>query len=251
MKIVVVGGTGLIGSRVVEKLSAQGHRAVAASPSSGVNTLTGEGLAEVLKDASAVIDASNAPSRKDDAAMDFFKTSTRNLLAEGAAAGVKHHIALSVVGADRLPESGYLRAKLAQENLIGSSRIPWSIVRATQFFESLEGIADFSTNGKTVRLPPAFVQPIAAGDVASAICRVALDAPLNGTVEIAGPEKFRLYELVRRVLASRKDPREVVADPQASYYDIRVTETALIPGDGVRIGQTRIEDWLSRATAAS
>jgi uncharacterized protein YbjT (DUF2867 family) len=247
MKIVVIGGSGLIGSKLVTKLREQGHEAVAASPNSGVNTLTGEGLAEVLKGASVVVDVSNSPSWEDNAVMKFFETSTRNLLAYEAA-GVGHHVALSVVGSERLLESGYFRAKIAQENLIKSSSIPYSIVRATQFFEFIKGIADFSTDGNTVRLPSALIQPMAAEDVASAVCRVALGSPLNGTVEIGGPEQFRLYELVRRGLAARKDPREVVADPQARYYGIELSETMLIPGGDARLGETRFETWLSQST---
>lgn len=250
MKIVVIGGTGLIGSKVVEKLKAKGYGAVAAAPSTGVNTLTGEGLAEVLTGASVVIDVSNAPSWEDNAVMKFFETSTRNLLAAEAAAGVAHHAALSVVGSERMLESGYFRAKVAQENLIKSSSIPYSIVRATQFFEFIKGIADFSTEGKTVRLPPALIQPMAADDVASGVCRVALGSPLKGTVEIGGPEKFHLDELVRRALAVWKDPREVVADPQARYYGIKVGETTLIPGADARLGEIHLEDWLSPAMSA-
>src|SRR5690242_4088658 len=245
VKIVVIGGSGLIGSKVVSKLREHGHEAVAASPNSGVNTLTGEGLAEVLKGASAAVDVSNSPSWEDDAVMKFFDTSTRNLLSYEAAAGVGHHVALSVVGSERLLESGYFRAKIAQESLIKSSSIPYSIVRATQFFEFIKGIADSSTDGNTVRLPPALIQPMAADDVASAVCGVALGSPVNGTVEIGGPERFRLYELVRRGLAASKDPREVVADPQARYYGINVSETTLIPGGDAQLGPTRLEDWLS------
>src|SRR5436305_5144125 len=190
VKIVVIGGSGLIGSKVVPKLREQGHEAVAASPSSGVNTLTGEGLAEVLKGASVVVDVTNAPSWEDNAVMNFFETSTRNLLAYEGAAGVGHHVALSVVGSERMLESGYFRAKIAQENLIKSSSIPYSIVRATQFFEFLKGIADFSTDGNTIRLPSALIQPMAAEDVASAVCRVALGPRLNETVEVGGPAEF-------------------------------------------------------------
>jgi uncharacterized protein YbjT (DUF2867 family) len=229
VKIVVIGGSGLIGSKLVTKLREHGHEAVAASPNSGVNTLTREGLAEVLKGASVVVDVSNSPSWEDNAVMKFFETSTRNLLTYEAAAGVGHHVALSVVGTERLLESGYFRAKIAQENLIKASSIPYSIVRATQFFEFIKGIADLSTDSNTVRLAPALIQPMAAEDVASAVCRVALGSPLNGTVELGGPEKFRMDELVRRALAARKDPREVVADPQARYYGIKVSETTLIP----------------------
>lgn len=247
MKIVVIGGSGLIGSKLVPKLREHGHEAVAASPESGVNTLTGEGLADALKGASVVVDVSNSPSWEDNAVMEFFETSTRNLLAYEAAAGVGHHVALSVVGSERLLESGYFRAKIAQENLIKSSSIPYSIVRATQFFEFIKGIADFATDGNTVRLPSALIQPMAADDVASAVCRVALGSPLNGADEIGGPEQFRLYELVRRALAARNDPREVVADPQAPYYGIKVSETTLIPGSDARLGETRFETWLSQS----
>lgn len=250
MKIVVIGGTGLIGSRVVEKLRARGHQAVAASPRTGVNAFTGEGLPEALKGASVVVDASNAPLREDNAVMKFFETSTRNLLAGEKAAGVGHHIVLSVVGAERMPESGYIRAKIAQETLTRTSSTPYSIVRATQFFESLKDIANFSSDGKVVRQPPALVQPMAAEDVASEICRVALGPPLNGTVEIAGPERLSMYEWIRRGLAASRDPREVVADPQARYYDIKVNQTTLIPGDDARLGATHFEEWLSPAMSS-
>jgi uncharacterized protein YbjT (DUF2867 family) len=247
MKIVVIGGTGLIGSKVVQKLKAHGHEPVAASPNTGVNTLTGEGLAEAVKGASVVIDVSNSPSWEDNAVMKFFETSTRNLLAAEAAAAVGHHVALSVVGSERLLESGYFRAKIAQETLIKSSSIPYSIVRATQFFEFIKGIADLSTEGNTVRLPPALIQPMAAEDVAAAVCRVAVGSPLNGTVEVGGPEKFRLDQLIRQALAARKDPREVVTDPQARYYGIKVDDSSLIPGSNARLGETRFEEWLSPA----
>ena len=221
MRIVVIGGTGLIGSKVVTKLREHGHEAVAASPNSGVNSITGEGLADALKGASVVVDVTNAPSWEDAAVMTFFETSTRNLLAGEEAAGVQHHVALSVVGTDRLLKSGYFRAKLAQENLIKSSSIPYSIVRATQFFEFVKGISDLSTKENKVRLPTALIQPMAADDVASEVAGVAMGTPVNGTVEIGGPEQFRLDELVRRALAARKDPRQVIADPQASYYGMR------------------------------
>jgi uncharacterized protein YbjT (DUF2867 family) len=247
MKIVVIGGSGLIGSKLVTKLREHGHEAVAASPKSGVNTLTSEGLAEALKGASVVIDVSNAPSWEDSAVMKFFETSTRNLLASETAAGVGHHVALSVVGSERLLESGYFRAKIAQENLIKGSSIPYSIVRATQFFEFVKGIADFSADGNTVRLPPVLIQPMASDDVASAVGRVALGAPVNGTVEVGGPEKFRLDELIRRALAAWKDPREVVADPHARYYGIEVKERTLVPGDDARLGETRFETWLTQS----
>src|SRR5438874_10165354 len=225
MKIVVIGGTGLIGSKLVSKLREHGHEAIPAAPNTGVNTVTGEGLAEVLKGASVVVDVSNSPSWEDAAVLNFFETSTHNLLTYEAAAGVGHHVALSVVGTERLLESGYFRAKIAQENLIKGSSIPYSIVRATQFFEFVKGIADFSTDGNKVRLPPALIQPMAADDVASAVGRIAMGAPVNGTIEVGGPEQFRLDELVRRGLAARNDPREVVADPQARYYGAALSES--------------------------
>jgi uncharacterized protein YbjT (DUF2867 family) len=248
MKIIVIGGSGLIGSRLVKQFGEQGHEAIAASPKSGVNTLTGEGLAEALKGASVVVDVSNSPSWEDAAVMKFFETSTRNLLAYEAAAGVGHHVALSVVGSERLLESGYFRAKITQENLIKGSSIPYSIIRATQFFEFVKGIADFSTDGNKVRLPPALIQPMAADDVASAVGRIAMGAPVNGTVEVGGPEQFRLDELVRRGLAARKDPREVVADPHARYYGVELSESTLVPGDDAQLGQTRFADWLKHST---
>ncbi len=246
MKIVVIGGTGLIGSKLVNQLRDHGHETIAASPASGVNTLTGEGLAEALKGASVVIDVTNSPSWEDSAVMKFFETSTRKLLAGEAAAGVGHHVALSVAGTDRLLESGFFRAKLAQESLIKHASIPWSIVRATQFFEFVRSIADFSTDGNKVRLPPALIQPMAADDVARAVARVAMGSPVNGTVEVAGPEKFRLDELVRRELAALKDPREVITDPRARYVGIALTGSELIPGAEARLGKTRFEDWLQR-----
>jgi uncharacterized protein YbjT (DUF2867 family) len=251
MKIVVIGGTGLIGSKLVAKLDEQGHDAVPASPASGVNTLTGEGLSEVLKGAQVVVDVSNSPDWEDDAVMHFFETSTRNLLAAEAAAGVGHHVALSVVGTDRMQESGYFRAKLAQEKLIESSSIPYSIVHATQFFEFVKGIADEATDGNEVRLPPALFQPMAARDVASGVARVAVGPPRNGIVEIAGPEQFPLDELVRSVLKATGDPREVITDPQARYFGINPGERTLLPGDDARIAETRFEDWSKRAATAS
>jgi uncharacterized protein YbjT (DUF2867 family) len=247
VKIVVIGGSGLIGSKLVTKLREHGHEAIAASPSYGVNTLTGEGLSDVLKGTSVAVDVSNSPSWEDTAVMEFFETSTRNLLANEAAAGVGHHVALSVVGSERLLDSGYFRAKIAQENLIKSSSIPYSIVRATQFFEFIKGIADFSTDGNTVRLPTALIQPMAADDVASAVCRVALGSPLNGVVEVGGAEQFRLDELVRRALAARNDPRTVIVDPEARYYGIKLSETMLIPGHDARLGETCFETWLSQS----
>ena len=249
MKIIVIGGSGLIGSKVVEKLGAQGHQAVPASPNSGVNTLTGEGLADVLKGASVVVDVSNSPSWEDAAVLKFFETSTRNLLTYEAAAGVGHHVALSVVGTDRLSESGYFRAKIAQEKLIKESSIPYSIVHATQFFEFLKGLADISFDGDKVHLPPVLFQPMAADDVATGVARVAVSAPVNGIVEIAGPEQFRVDELVRRRLASLKDPREVIADPNARYDGAKVSDRTLLPGNDARLGETRFETWLTQPAA--
>jgi uncharacterized protein YbjT (DUF2867 family) len=246
MKVVVIGGSGLIGSKLVNKLREHGHEATAASPKSGVNTLTNLGLPEALKGASVVVDVSNAPSWEDAAVMNFFETSTRNLLAHEAGAGVGHHVALSVVGTERLLESGYFRAKIAQENLIKASSIPYTIVRATQFYEFFNGIADFSTKDNEVHLPSALIQPIAADDVASALARIATGAPLNGTVEIGGPEQFRLDELIRRGLAARKDPRKVVADPQATYYGVKVTKGALVPENNASLGKLRFDEWLAQ-----
>jgi uncharacterized protein YbjT (DUF2867 family) len=248
MKIVIIGGTGLIGSKLVATLDEHGHDAVAASPNTGVNTLTGEGLSDVLVDASVVVDVSNSPDWADDAVMRFFQTSTRNLLAAEAAAGVGHHVALSVVGTDRLTESGYFRAKLAQEELIRNSSIPYTIVHATQFFEFVNGIADEATDGNTVRLPPALFQPMAADDVASALARVAVGSPANRIVEIGGPDQFRLDELVRGVLAAHEDPREVIADPQARYFGIAPSERTLLPGDDARLGTTHFSDWFTDTT---
>jgi uncharacterized protein YbjT (DUF2867 family) len=248
MKIVVVGGTGLIGSKLVKKLRPLGHEVVDAAPSTGVNSITGEGLADALKGAAVVVDVTNSPSWEDAAVLKFFETSTRNLLSYGAAAGVGHHVALSVVGTERLLESGFFRAKLAEENLIKASSIPYSIVRATQFFEFVKSIADLSTEGNKVRLPPVLIQPMAADDVADALARIATSTPVNGTVEIGGPEKFRLDELVRRDLAAFHDPRRVISDPKARYYGIAVTERALVPGDGARLGGLRLEAWLGQAT---
>ncbi len=248
MKIVVIGGTGLIGSKLVKKLPEHGHEAVAASPDSGVNTLTGEGLAEALRGASVVIDVSNSPSFEDAAVLKFFETSTRNLLAAEADAGVGHHVALSVVGTDRLLASGYFRAKMAQETLIKASSIPYSIVRATQFFEFINGIAGGATDGTRVRLAPVFIQPMAADDVASAVGRTAVGTPLNSTLEIAGPERFRLDEFIRQGLGARNDPREIVADPRAAYFGAELSERTLVAGDDARLGETRFEDWL-RQTA--
>jgi uncharacterized protein YbjT (DUF2867 family) len=244
MKIVVIGGSGLIGSKLVAKLREDGHEAVAASPDSGVNTLTGEGLAEVLKGASVMVDVSNSPSWEDAAVMNFFETSTRNLVKSEAAAGVKHHVALSVVGTDRLAESGYFRAKIAQEKLIKESSIPYSIVHATQFFEFLKGLAEISMVGDKVHLPPVLFQPMAADDVASGVAKVAVSPPINDIVEIAGPEQFRVDELVRRRLASLKDSPEVIADPNARYAGAKLGERTLVPGKEARLGETRFADWL-------
>jgi uncharacterized protein YbjT (DUF2867 family) len=249
VKIVVIGGSGLIGSKLVTKLRENGHEAVAASPNTGVNTITGEGLAEALKGASVVVDVSNSPSWEDAAVMKFFETSTRNLLTNAIAAGVGHHVALSVVGTDRMLSSGYFRAKMAQEKLIKDSPIPYSIVHATQFFEFIKGIADISTVDNKVRLPHVLFQPMAADDVASAVGKVAMGAPVNGTVEVGGPEKFQLDELIRQALAAWKDPREVVADPHATYYGVEVSERTLIPDDGAQLGETRFADWLKQPGA--
>jgi len=247
MKIVVIGGTGLIGSKLFNKLREHGHEAIAAAPNTGVNTLTGEGLTEVLKAASVVVDVSNSPSWEDAAVLKFFETSTRNLLTYEAAAGVGHHVTLSVVGTDRLSESGYFRAKIAQEKLIKESSLPYSIVHATQFFEFLKGLADISMVGDQVHLPHVLFQPMAADDVASGVARVAVGPPVNGIVEIGGPEQFRLDELVRRRLAALKDLREVIADPNARYAGAKLGERTLVPGNDARLGETRFETWLSQS----
>jgi uncharacterized protein YbjT (DUF2867 family) len=249
MKIVVIGGTGLIGSKLVNKLREHGHEAAAAAPNTGVNTLTGEGLAEVLKGASVVVDVSNSPSWDDAAVLNFFETSTRNLLRYEAAAGVRHHVALSVVGTGQLSESGYFRAKIAQEKLIQESSVPYTIIHATQFFEFLKGLADISMVGDKVHLPPVLFQPMAADDVASAVGKVAVGSPANGIVEIGGPEQFRLDELVRRRLATLKDSREVVADPDARYSGAKISEKTLVPGYNARLGETRFETWLTQSAA--
>jgi uncharacterized protein YbjT (DUF2867 family) len=246
MKIVVIGGTGLIGSKLVTKLGEQGHEMVAASPDTGVNTLTGEGLADALVGASVVIDVSNSPSFEDSAVMRFFATSTRNLIAAEAAAGIGHHVALSVVGTERLPESGYFRAKVAQEQLIEKSSIPYSIVHATQFFEFVGSIADAATAGGTVRLAPVLFQPIAGDDVAQAVGRIAVGSPLNGRVEVAGPERFRMDEFFREALAARHDPREVVTDPHARYFAAELSEGTLVPGSDAILAETRYSDWPGR-----
>jgi uncharacterized protein YbjT (DUF2867 family) len=251
MKIVVIGGTGLIGSKLVTKLRDQAHDVVPASPASGVNTLTGEGLADALPGASVVIDVSNSPSFEDAAVLEFFETSSRNLLAAEAAAGVGHHVALSVVGTADLAGSGYFRAKTAQEKLIADSPIPHSIVHATQFFEFLPGLADIHTVDGTVRVPPALFQPMAADDVAATVARVAVAPPVNGIIEVGGPDTFRLDELLRRALAARGDAREVVADPQARYTGAAIDERTLIPGDGATLGTIHYDDWLRSINTAS
>jgi uncharacterized protein YbjT (DUF2867 family) len=251
MKIVVIGGTGLIGSKLVARLREQGHEAVPASPDSGVNTLTGEGLSEVLAGAQVVVDVSNSPSFDDEAVLAFFESSSRNLLTAEEAAGVGHHVALSVVGTDRLSESGYFRGKIAQETLIKGSPIPYSIVHATQFFEFVKSIADAAADGDTVRLAPVLIQPIAADDVAAAVGRTAVGPPLNGIVEVAGPEQFQLDELIRRGLEARNDPRQVIADPEARYFGARLDERTLVPGDDARLAETHFEEWLDQSRAMS
>ena len=251
MKIVVIGGTGLIGSKVVATLREQGHDAVPASPRLGINTLTGEGLAEVLAGASVVVDVSNAPSFEEAAVLSFFVTSTRNLLAAEAAAGVGHHVALSIVGIDRSPDNGYFQAKLAQETLIAAGPIPYSIVRATQFFEFIDGIADAATTGNEVHIAPVAFQPMAADDVARAVAGVAANAPLNGRVEIAGPDRLRFDEVIRRRLVARHDSRRVIADPRAVYFGSVPGEQSLIPLNAAQLGKTRFEDWLTHAPMAA
>jgi uncharacterized protein YbjT (DUF2867 family) len=246
MNIVVIGGTGLIGTRLVDMLRQGGHDVVAAAPNSGVNTITGEGLGEALSGAEVVVDVANSPSLDGQAARQFFETSGRNLLAAEAAAGVRHHVALSIVGADRVTESAYLQAKLTQERLIKASKVPFTIVRSTQFFEFMSGIAKDATTGQTVRLSPALLQPIAADDVAAALADVAVGAPANGTIEIAGPERLGLDELVRRFLGAMKDARQVVADAHARYFGAELNDKSLTPGDSPRVGRTRFADWLNR-----
>jgi uncharacterized protein YbjT (DUF2867 family) len=250
MKIVVIGGTGLIGSKVVACLNEEDHEAVAASPDTGVNTLTGEGLAEVLESASVVVDVSNSPSFEDDAVMEFFTTSTTNLLTAEVDAGVRHHVALSVVGTERLTESGYLRAKIAQEKLIEDSTIPYSIVHATQFFEFVKSIAEEATDGDTVRLAHVLIQPMAADDVVAAVCEIAQRSPADDIIEIAGPEQFRLDELISQGLTAKGDPRTVVADPKARYFGAELGERTLLPTNAVHLGAIRFSDWLARAATA-
>ena len=246
MKIVVIGGTGLIGSKLVNNLRAHGHEAVPAAPDTGVNTLTGEGLTEALEGAAVVVDVSNSPSFEDAAALEFFETSTRNILEAEAAAGVRYHVALSIVGTERLAESGYIRAKIAQEQLIKDSSIPYTIVHATQFFEFATRIADEASDGDTVRVPPVLIQPMAADDVAAAVCNVTLAAPLNNTTEVAGPAPLRFEDFVRQGLRAVGDQRVVVADPQARYHGAQLSERTLLPGDGAQLAATRFDDWLSQ-----
>jgi uncharacterized protein YbjT (DUF2867 family) len=250
MKLVIIGGTGLIGSKLVARLRERGEDAVPASLDTGVNTLTGDGLDQVLQGASIVVDVSNSPSFEADAVMQFFTTSTRHLLDSAAAAGVAHYVALSVVGAERIADSPYLRAKNAQEQLIKASGHPYTIVHATQFFEFINRIADEATDGATVRLPPVLIQPMAAEDVAGALASIAVGAPVNGTVEIAGPQQFRFNALVEQGLRARHDTREVVVDPKARYFGAVLDERALIPADNARLGKIRLEDWLTQHALA-
>jgi uncharacterized protein YbjT (DUF2867 family) len=247
MKVVVIGGSGLIGSNIVKRLRLDGHETVAASPATGVNTITGQGLAEVLDGAQAVIDVANSPSFDDLEVMEFFETSGRNLLNAEAKAGVEHHLALSVVGTDRLPDSGYFRAKVAQENLIKASKIPYTILRSTQFFEFIEGIISSGTKGDTTRLSPALVQPIAADDVSAVLADLAVGAPVNGTVEVAGPDRFPLDVLALKFLSARAIKRQVIADVHARYFGSELNDRSLVAGDYALIGPTRFQNWLSRA----
>ncbi|WP_437758374.1 SDR family oxidoreductase [Sorangium sp. So ce1389] len=249
MKIVVIGGTGLIGTKLVRKLRQKGHEVVAASPGTGVNCITGEGLAEALAGAEVVVDVANSPSFEDKAVLDFFEISGRNLLAAEAAAGVKHHVALSVVGTDRMLGSGYFRAKMAQEALIEASGIPYTILRATQFFEFMGGIARSSAGAEQIRLSPALVQPIASEDVAEALADVTLGAPMNGILEVAGPERRPLAELVREYLSANKDHRDVIIDVEAPYFGVRLDDQSLTPGDSARVMPTRFDDWLALSLA--
>jgi uncharacterized protein YbjT (DUF2867 family) len=246
VKVVVVGGTGLIGSKLVARLVEHGHEAVVAAPSTGVDTLTGEGVADAVAGADVVVDVSNSPSFEDDAVMAFFETSTRNLLTAEAEAGVGHHVALSVVGTERLQDSGYFRAKEAQETLIQKSPIPYSIVHATQFFEFVPRIADEATADGTVRLAPVYFQPIASDDVAAAVGRIAVGTPVNGRVEIAGPERFRMDEFFTEVLAAQGDPRVVVTDPEARYFGVVPGERTLVPGEDATLGTIRYRDWAGK-----
>jgi uncharacterized protein YbjT (DUF2867 family) len=247
MKIVVIGGTGLIGSKVVKKVAAQGHEALAASPNTGVDATTGRGLAEAFAGAQVVVDVSNSPSFEDAAVLAFFESSGRNLAAAEREAGVQHHVALSVVGTDRLPDSGYFRAKLAQERLIEASGIPYTIIRATQFFEFLRAIAASGAADDGVHVSDAGFQPIAAEDVASAVAAAAMAAPANGTIEVAGPERQPMSRIVARYLEDAKDPRKVVSDPQALYFGARLDDRSLVPGDNPQLGKIRLDDWLRQS----
>ncbi|NTX52397.1 SDR family oxidoreductase [Myxococcus sp. CA039A] len=247
MKIVVIGGTGLIGTKVVTRLRGQGHEVVAAAPSSGINALTGEGLEEALAGARVVVDVANSPSFEDKAVLEFFETSGRNLLAAEEKVGVKHHVALSVVGTERLLGSGYFRGKMAQEKLITAGRIPYTLVRSTQFFEFMGGIAKAGTEGETVRVSTALIQPISSDDVADAVAEAALGAPVNGIVEVAGPERVRLVDVVQRFMTAKQDGRKVIADAHAPYFGVELDDQSLTPGDGVRVGPTRFEEWLRRS----
>ncbi|MES2113567.1 MAG: SDR family oxidoreductase [Pseudomonadota bacterium] len=249
MKIVVIGGSGLIGANVAGRLRQNGHEVVAASPSTGVNTVTGEGLAAALAGAQVVVDVANSPSFEDRAVLEFFETSGRNLLAAEADAGVEHHVALSIVGTDRLPESGYFRAKVAQEKLIKAARIPYTILRATQFFEFVEGIVNAGADGGTIRLSPALIQPIAADDVSAVLADLAVAAPVNGTLEVGGPDRFPLDDLARKFLAARGDRRQVIADVHARYFGSELTDQSLVAQDDAHIGPTRFQNWLSRSSA--
>lgn len=249
MKIVVIGGSGLIGANIVNRLRANGHEVLAASPSTGVNTITGAGLAEALQGAQVVVDVANAPSWEDQAVLDFFETSGRKLLAAEAAAGVEHHLALSIVGTDRLPENGYFRAKVAQEKLIKASKIPYTILRATQFNEFVEGIVNSGDEGGTIRLSPALIQPIAADDVSAVLADLAVGTPLNGTVEVGGPDRFPIDELARKFLATRGDTRQVIADVHARYFGSELDDRSLVTGEGAVIAPTRFQNWLNRPSA--
>lgn len=251
MKIVVIGGSGLIGSKVVSALRARGHEALAASPASGVNTVTGEGLDAALKGAQVVIDVANSPSFEDRAVLEFFEASGRNLFAAEARAGVTHHVALSVVGTDRLAESGYFRGKIAQEKLIRASGVPYTIIHSTQFLEFLGGIAQGGTEGESVRLAPVYIQPVASDDVALAVADLSLGAPVNGVVEVAGPDKVRLTDLIGRFLAGTDDPRKVVADSAARYFGALLKDDTLVPSAGARLGAVTLDDWFSRSHAAA
>ncbi|CAN7375132.1 SDR family oxidoreductase [Caulobacter sp. LjRoot300] len=250
MKIVVIGGTGLIGSKTVSNLSRLGHEVIAAAPNTGVNTLTGEGLAEALVGADVVVDVANSPSFEDDAAMAFFQTAGRNLLAAEQVAGVKHHVALSVVGTERLQASGYFRAKLAQEALIKASPTPYTILRSTQFFQFVGGIVHSAAAGDAIRLPPVPIQPIAADDVAAVLAKVVVSPPVNGTIEVAGPESFRLDTFAEQYLDAQQDPRDVVADPQALYFGAALDDRSLMPGPDSVLGEITFEDWLNESMAA-